>query len=119
MATKCAKWGAKGDEMMQKTPYRPTKERKQHSIHVRLTLSELAYLQQAAAFRRTTISAYLLGLVDADMAEYWRDQVRRREPVPEPPSMQTGAAYMGAPDDDPDVARLRKLVARCAALVHR
>lgn len=111
--------GAKGDEMMQKTPYRPTKERKQHSIHVRLTLSELAYLQQAAAFRRTTISAYLLGLVDADMAAYWRDQVRRREPVPEPPSMQTGAAYMGAPDDDPDVARLRKLVARCAALVHR
>lgn len=104
--------------MMQKTPYRPTKERKQHSIHVRLTLSELAYLQQAAAFRRTTISAYLLGLVDADMAAYWRDQVRR-EPVPEPPSMQTGAAYMGAPDDDPDVARLRKLVARCAALVHR
>ena len=44
------------------------------------------YLRQAAAVHRATISAYLLGLVDADMADYWRDQIRRRrEPMPEPP----------------------------------
>ena len=66
--------------------YRPTIERKRHSIHVRLTGPELDYLRQAAAVHRTTISAYLLGLVDADMADYWRDQIRRRrEPMPEPP----------------------------------
>ena len=100
--------------------YRPTAERKAHSIHVRLTAAELAYLQQAAAMRRATISAYLLGLVDADMAAYWRDQVRREaQPEPQPPSTQTGAAYMGAPDDDPQVRRMRQLVAKAAALMYR
>lgn len=100
--------------------YRPTIERKRHSIHVRLTGPELDYLRQAAAVHRTTISAYLLGLVDADMAVYWRDQIRRRrEPMPEPPSVQTGAAYMGAADDDPQMRRIRQLVARMAALLYR
>lgn len=102
--------------------YRPTIERKRHSIHVRLTGPELDYVRQAAAVHRTTISAYLLGLVDADMAEYWRDQVRRRRelmPEPEPPSVQTGAAYMGAADDDPQMRRIRQLVAKAAALMYR
>lgn len=100
--------------------YRPTIERKRHSIHVRLTGPELDYLRQAAAVHRTTISAYLLGLVDADMADYWRDQIRRRrEPMPEPPSVQTGAAYLGAADDDPQMRRMRQLVARMAALLCR
>lgn len=100
--------------------YRPTIERKRHSIHVRLTGPELDYVRQAAAVHRTTISAYLLGLVDADMADYWRDQIRRRrEPMPEPPSVQTGAAYMGAADDDPQMRRIRQLVARMAALLYR
>lgn len=100
--------------------YRPTIERKRHSIHVRLTGPELDYVRQAAAVHRTTISAYLLGLVDADMAMYWREQVqRRREPMPESPSVQTGAAYMGAADDDPQMRRMRQLVARMAALLYR
>lgn len=98
--------------------YRPTIERKRHSIHVRLTGPELDYVRQAAAVHRTTISAYLLGLVDADMAVYWRDQVQRRR-EPEPPSVQTGAAYMGAADDDPQMRRIRQLVARMAALLYR
>lgn len=95
--------------------YRPTIERKRHSIHVRLTGPELDYLRQAAAVHRATISAYLLGLVDADMAVYWRDQIRR----PEPPSVQTGAAYLGAADDDPQMRRMRQIVARMAALLCR
>ena len=87
---------------------------------MRLTGPELDYVRQAAAVHRTTISAYLLGLVDADMADYWRDQIRRRrEPMPEPPSVQTGAAYMGAADDDPQMRRMRQLVARMAALLYR
>lgn len=102
--------------------YRPTIERKRHSIHVRLTGPELDYVRQAAAVHRTTISAYLLGLVDADMAVYWRDQIQRqrqRRREPEPPSVQTGAAYMGAADDDPQMRRMRQLVARMAALLCR
>lgn len=98
--------------------YRPTIERKRHSIHVRLTGPELDYVRQAAAVHRATISAYLLGLVDADMADYWRDQIRRRAPE-EPPSVQTGAAYLGAADDDPQMRRMRQIVARMAALLCR
>ena len=100
--------------------YRPTIDRKRHSIHVRLTGPELDYVRQAAAVHRTTISAYLLGLVDADMADYWRDQIQRqRRRAPEPPSVQTGAAYLGAADDDPQMRRMRQIVARLAALLSR
>lgn len=102
---------------LQRYRFRPTIERKRHSIHVRLTGPELDYVRQAAVVHRTTISAYLLGLVDADMAVYWRDQIRRQ--APEPPSVQTGAAYLGAADDDPQMRRMRQIVARMAALLCR
>ena len=75
---------------LQRSRFRPTTERKRHSIHVRLTGPELDYVRQAAAVHRTTISAYLLGLVDADMAVYWRDQIRRQ--APDPPRGQTRGA---------------------------